>query len=553
MERLTSIFDLFQLHALQFTGLDFWIFFFVVMLIFAALYKNNTLKIVYLLGISIFFYYKMSGLGTVLLLFSTLFNFGAGQWIQSARSDRSRKVILGSSVGLNILILAYFKYAYFFTDSYNNFFHTEHEVFNVFSYWGNSFFGAGSFADKLILPVGISFFTFMAISYLVDVSRNELKAEKNLLHYAFFATFFPHIVIGPIARAKDFLPQVKRSYTLNKDDFSFAVFKIVNGLFKKLILADYIAIHFIDKVMDAPESYPGYVGVIAMWAYSLYIYGDFSGYTDIATGVARLMGFQLMTNFNSPYKSKNVSEFWKRWHISLGSFLKNYLYIPLGGNRNGTIGSYLGITGIFVFLFFITQWYELIFIYVGLLCFYFAGILLYPKLKNYVFRDMNLLITMIVGGLWHGASQNFVIWGTWNGVGLVLYKYWKKISPYEASNGRLATFWKIFITFNFITFTRIWFRLEEDSKPMAFLHHVVEKFNFTWDNFTAFAGSFYHVLWILVLGFVLHFLSSNMKERILRTYSTLPSLVQALLVSVIILVIYQFVSDISKPFVYLQY
>ena len=173
----------------------------------------------------------------------------------------------------------------------------------------SGFTGTGSLVDKIIVPAGVSFFTFQSISYIVDVYRKEIEPVKNFFEYSFFITFFPHILLGPIARAKDFIPQINEPYSLNKADFSWAVIQIVKGLIKKLVVADYIAAHFVDKIIDTPEAYPGFLGVIAMWAYSLQIYGDFSGYTDIATGVARLMGFKLFQNFDSPYKAINVADF----------------------------------------------------------------------------------------------------------------------------------------------------------------------------------------------------------------------------------------------------
>jgi D-alanyl-lipoteichoic acid acyltransferase DltB (MBOAT superfamily) len=171
-----------------------------------------------------------------------------------------------------------------------------------------------------------------------------------------------------------------------------------------------------------------------MWGYSLQIYGDFSGYTDVAIGISRLMGFELLPNFNSPYKANSVADFWRRWHKSLGSWLRDYLYIPLGGNKKGTIGTYIAVFIIFVFLFFITGWYEWIFVFFGLMCVYAIALLISPKMKAWMHRDMNLLIVMIVGGLWHGSTQNFIIWGAMNGAALILYNYWKKISPYEKSS-----------------------------------------------------------------------------------------------------------------------
>ena len=476
-----------------------------------------------------------------------------GAWIGKQTKDVAQKWIIGVSVFLNVALLGYFKYAYFFTDSFNELFHTDFQVVNQFALWGNGFFGEGSFVDKIILPVGVSFFTFQSISYVVDIYRKEIKPLNNFFDYTFFVTFFPQLVAGPIVRARDFIPQIHNPFVLTKPDFSWAIIQIVKGLIKKLVLADYIAIHFIDKVVEAPEAYPGFVSVVAMWGYSLQIYGDFSGYTDIAIGLSKLMGFDLLENFKSPYKAINVGDFWRRWHKSLGSWLRDYLYIPLGGNKSGGIGTYISISIIFVFLIFITQWYELIFVYIGMLAIYGIGVLVIPNFKTYIHRDLNLLITMIVGGLWHGASENFVIWGAMNGSALVLFNYWKKISPYEKSTFWLVHFWKILLTFNFITFTRIWFRLEDEGAPMAMLHHIQTNFQFSPEAFGKMIWSFLPVMIILLVGYIIHWLPERFKDWYTDTFTKMHIALQVLAVVVIVILIYQAVSDVSKPFVYFQF
>ena len=333
----------------------------------------------------------------LLLALSISVNYFLGRRIFNSNSDRNRKLIIATSAIFNLLILGYFKYAYFFTDSFNAMFNTDFELINHFARFGNNFFGEGTFVEKILLPVGVSFFTFQNISYVVDIYRKEIEPVKNFFDYSFFVTFFPQLVMGPIVRARDFIPQISMPYHLTKEAFSAAVIQIVTGLIKKIVIADFLAVHFVDKVADAPASYPGFVSVLAMWAYSLHIYTDFSGYTDISIGLSRLMGFELKQNFNSPYKAVSVADFWRRWHISLGSWLRDYLYIPLGGNRTGSIGSYIAIFFIFVFLIFITQWYELLFVYAGLTALYLLGILFIKDFKRYVHRDLNLIITMVVG------------------------------------------------------------------------------------------------------------------------------------------------------------
>ena len=555
MERLINIFypSFNSEDPLIFTQLDFWLFFLAVMVVFSFIHKHFLARSIFVTIVSLFFYFKTSGLYVLLLGLSLVVNFALGQMIHTREKKLSKKWVIAISAIFNLLILGYFKYAYFFTDSFNAMFETDYEIVNKFAQWGNGFFNEEVFELKIFLPVGVSFFTFQSISYVVDIYREEIKPVKNFFDYTFFVTFFPQLVAGPIVRARDFIPQIREPFQLDKNDFSWAVIQIVKGLLKKLILADYIAVHFIDKVADAPDAYPGFVSILAMWGYSLQIYGDFSGYTDIAIGLSRLMGFKIKENFDSPYKARNVAEFWRRWHKSLGSWLRDYLYIPLGGNRTGGIGTYIAISIIFIFLIFITQWYELIFIYVGLGALYMIGYLIIPNFKKYVHRDLNLLITMVVGGLWHGASENFVIWGAMNGIALIIYKYWKRISPYEESKWWITHFWKIFITFNFITFTRIWFRLEEDGLPMIMLDQILYHFDFSWKLFVEVLVAYQSVFWVMLIGYIIHWLPGKVKDIWEKAFTNMPMVMQALSVAVIIFLMYQMVSDTLKPFVYFQF
>ena len=539
--------------SLVFTKLDFWLFFLLVMIVFSFLHKKKLVRSIFLTTVSIFFFYKTSGLYALLLLVSISVNYFLGKEIYKSESDRVRKWIIAASAVFNLLILGYFKYAYFFTESFNEMFSTNYELVNQFALFGNNVFGKGSFALDIALPVGVSFFTFQNISYVVDIYRKEIKPVNNFFDYSFFVTFFPQLIMGPIVRARDFIPQIKQDYNLTKDDFSWSVIQIVKGLVKKIVIADFMLVHFIDKIADAPDAYPGFVSVLAMWGYSLHIYADFSGYTDIAIGLSRLMGFKLKRNFNSPYKAKNVAEFWRRWHISLGSWLKDYLYIPLGGNRTGGTGSYIAITVIFTFLIFITQWYELLFVYAGLASLYTLGVFFIKDFKRFVHRDLNLLITMVVGGLWHGASENFVIWGAMNGSALIIYKYWRKFSFYENKSSMLVNFWKIFITFNFITLTRIWFKLDEDGMPNVMLNQIWNHFNFSWDVFVKVLVTYQAVFWVMLVGFIFHWLPDKVKAIYEGVFTRMPLILQILSVAIIVILMYQAITGEAPPFVYLSF
>ena len=553
MTRFDNLLTFDENHPLIFTQLDFWIFFLLVIAIFSYIHKFKLTRSIFLFVASLFFYFKTSGLLVLLLFSSIVINYFIGKGVWSSVSILKKKAFVTLSVLFNILTLGYFKYAYFFTESFNEMFHTKYEIFNVFAQIGNSVLGQGSFVDIIVLPVGVSFFTFQSISYVVDIYRKEVKPVKNFFDYAFFVSFFPQLVAGPIVRARDFIPQIRQPYQLNHTDFSWAIIQIVKGFIKKVVLADYIAIHFIDKVADAPEAFPGFISILAMWGYSLQIYGDFSGYTDIAIGVSRLMGFKLLENFNSPYKAISVADFWRRWHKSLGSWLRDYLYIPLGGNRSGGIGTYIATMVILIFLIFITQWYWLLFIYLGLMIIYIGVSLLFPGFKRYVHRDLNLIITMVIGGLWHGASENFVIWGAMNGAALIIYNHWRKISPYENSTTLFTRFWRILITFNFITFTRIWFRLEDDGAPANMLTQIWYHFDLNSETFNTLMTGFDTALYVMIFGYILHWLPSKVKEFGERKFTALPMVLQSAVIAIILIIIYQAFSDTFKPFVYFQF
>jgi D-alanyl-lipoteichoic acid acyltransferase DltB (MBOAT superfamily) len=557
MESLHRIFSFVHMTAdeLAFNRLDFWMFFIFFMALFTFLHKNLLVRSMFITLASLFLYYKTSGFFVTLLALSVTVNFFLGKWIFRTQKTINRKWIIALSAVFNLFFLGFFKYAVFFTDSYNAMFETNHEVWNYFALIGNDLFGKYSFETHIMLPAGVSFFTFQSISYVVDIYRKEIEPVRNYWDYAFYVTYFPHVLMGPIVRARDFIPQIYQPYRLTKDEFGGAVFLIMKGLFKKIVLADFIATHFIDTIVDSPEGYPGFVSVIAMWGYSLQIYGDFSGYTDIAIGISKLMGFELLPNFNSPYKANSVADFWRRWHKSLGAWLKDYLYIPLGGNKKGTIGTYIAIVIIFIFLIFITGWFELIFVYIGLMSIYAIAVLISPKVKTYMHRDLNLLITMILGGLWHGASQNFVIWGAMNGLALVFYNHWKKISPYEKSSWFIVHFWKIFLTFNFITFTRIWFRLKETGAPNNMLDRIWNHFDFKWETFTTLITNpnYVPVFLVMVLGFFLHWMPQRWKDFSVATFTRTPMAIQMIIIAVFCVVLYQAASDSFHAFVYLEF
>jgi len=379
--------------------------------------------------VSLFFYYKTSGIFLLILLFVTCSDFFIAKKIDKASKQRIKKAWLVTSVVIDLFLLCYFKYAYFFTDLLNQMLGLNFRVFDAFAWVGNTIGGTDRFhVDSIVLPVGISFFTFQVISYTADVYMGKIKPVQNILDFSFYVSFFPQLVAGPIVRASEFIPQLYKPFFLGRRQFGIAVFWILNGLAKKIILSDYIAVNFIDRVFENPLLFSGFENFAALFGYSLQVYADFSGYTDIAIGVAMLMGFYLPQNFNSPYKAPNTQNFWKRWHISLSRWLQTYLYIPLGGNRNTTFGTYFWIVLFAVIALILSGsiWALVAVLTVAAVTLLLARFK--PDQRKKITANLNSFITMLLGGLWHGASCNFVIWGGLNGVGMIVYKFWKDLA-----------------------------------------------------------------------------------------------------------------------------
>lgn len=427
---LTGVFSFDPNSPLLFTQFHFWAFFSIVFAFFALTRNRHLLRNTYLFFVSLLFYYKTSGLFVGLLVFVTCSDFLIAQAIDRCRKLWKRRCWLTLSVAIDLSILCYFKYAYFFTDVVNNLFGTHFQVYNIMAELGNNLMHSRVFSvDNIVLPVGISFFTFQAISYTCDVYKGLVRPVRNLLDFGFYVSFFPQLVAGPIIKASDFIPQLYRKYFLSRRMFGIAIFWILNGLAKKIILSDYLAVNFIDRVFDNPQLFSGFENLMALFTYSLQVYADFSGYTDIAIGLSLLMGFHLPANFNSPYKAQNCGNFWKRWHISLSRWLQTYLYIPLGGNRSITFGTYFWIfllTGAALILSG-NPWIALGVLVVASMVVFVA--IRYPEKRKKIYANLNSMITMLLGGLWHGASLNFIIWGGLNGVGMIVFKFWRDMRP----------------------------------------------------------------------------------------------------------------------------
>ena len=613
---LVSLFSFDQAHPLLFTQFYFWAFFALVFAIFSLFHSKVLLRNGYLFAVSLFFYYKTSGVFLALLLFVIVYNYFAAKRLHRLKNERWRSVLTVFSVVVDLGILAYFKYAYFLTDFVNNLFGLSLEVHDVLGEWLNLLLGTSVFrVDAIILPVGISFFTFQAVSYVVDVKRRKIAPVQNFLDFGFYLSFFPQLVAGPIVRASEFIAQLHKPYNLSRRWFGIAVFWIMNGLLKKLIMADYLAVNFCDRVFENPLMYSGFENLSALFCYSLQVYADFSGYTDIATGVAMLMGFYLPKNFDSPYKAVSTQQFWRRWHMTLSRWLRDYLYIPLGGNRNATPATFLIIAAVAVFGSFLSgSWWVAFGVFVLA-----AGIGLWawlrPSDRKLITTNINSMNTMLLGGLWHGASWNFMIWGGLNGIGMVIYKLWTKrsmdvkmliITLVTALCGTLSltlhypvwnmffvwtliilvgtavkwiirhsrpdrespaikwwsNAWDIFQTFVFITFTRLFFRSGSNLDPAQAneqawntAKNMVNQIGSHWDLPLVPAMAWQHraVLLLFVAGMIIHWLPERFKRRYRLVFARLPLFWMAVVVVLIIVFFFQFITADLQSFIYFQF
>ena len=605
MEFLRHIFGFNSESPLLFTQFYFWAFFALVYSVFAIIMEvgrkpsqsslrgesRNTrlhLRNIFLMVVSWFSYYKTSGIFLLILLFVTLSDWLIAQQIYRCKNQshmQQARWWLVLSVVIDLGLLCYFKYAYFFTNIINSIFSTNFAVFDIFAYIGNGFSESGRFmVDKIILPVGISFYLFQVMSYTVDVYRGQVKPVKNILDFGFYVSFFPGLVAGPIVRANEFVSQLYRPFTLSKRLAGLAVFWILNGLIKKVVLSDYLAVNIIDRVFENPLLFSGFENLFALFAYSLQVYADFSGYTDIAIGIALLLGFCLPQNFDSPYKSRNPQEFWRRWHMSLSRWLKSYLYIPLGGNR-----SILG-----------------------------------KQVKDKIAAgNVNSFITMLLGGLWHGASWNFVIWGGLNGLGMIISKVWTKVNfnlkmvlmtllmgslwvAYGVLHwpllnlfrvwslalwaGTLVRYiywwierlgsigiagtprvtivrwtsraWAVLQTFVFITFTRLFFRSGSNLDPATAnqeawetARNMVAQIGGAWNNsvIPAFLWEYRNVVILFLLGMVVHWLPNRVKRWYRIQFCMLPIWMWIVITVAVVFGVYQFVTADLQAFIYFQF
>ena len=487
-----------------------------------AIIRAKKTRLLFILGASYVFYAYWDWRFLPLIWGSSTIDYLLGRAIGHEERPRIRRTWLTGTVILNLGVLGIFKYFNFGVDT-------------ALAALGSMGFHPTPIALRIALPIGISFFTFESMSYVIDVYRGDIQPHKSYLEYISFVALFPHLVAGPIVRPRDLLPQLGSPARWSTDEASEGLFLITTGLMKKVAIADYLAVNFIDRVFDAPMQYSALECYVAVLCYAVQIYCDFSGYTDIAIGSALLLGVRFPLNFNAPYKAADIADFWHRWHISLSTWLRDYLYIPLGGNRKG-------------------------------------------KRRTYV----NLMLTMLLGGLWHGANWTFVVWGGLHGGLLAVTRYyqeWKKgrrrrrqaATENESSTatadehgyrermradpriadrrfGRAQIFHmvKVLLTFHFVCVAWIFFRSPDFARAWLMFSRIGTL-------------SHYHpnlaptVLAVLAVGLVTHWAPERWYVAARQAFIRLPAPAQGLALFCAALALRKVATAKAVPFVYFQF
>lgn len=487
------------------------VFLLVTYVAFWALRRRSLLRPLLLTVASYLFYFvgtydaateqdvPLGPLGWTLLCVAVIFlgsslDFFIGRMLGRTNDPTARKALLLASIFYYLGVLSIFKYFNFAVDSLSA----------IASWVGVD---VSPVHLRLVLPFGISFFTFETMSYTIDVYRREIPPADRYLDYLLFVAFFPHLVAGPIVRPRSMLPQLAAEPVASERLKAEGLFLIATGLLKKIVIGDTLGLNLVNRVFESPERYSSLEVLVGVYAYAIKIYADFSGYSDVAIGSAKLFGYELPRNFDAPYVSQSLQEFWRRWHISLSSWLRDYLYVPLGGNRHGTWRTY-----------------------------------------------RNLMLTMVLGGLWHGASWNFVIWGALHGGALAVNRAWqraKKAPPVQGSSadavaitpGRVLA---IVATFHFVCFAWIFFRAPTFEHATLILERL-GKLTTSSPNLGP------RVLAVLALGFVTHAIPHSVYARAQRAFSDSPAVVQGAVLALFAYAVHFAAGAKAEPFIYGQF
>lgn len=471
-------------EPMLFSSGTFWALFLIFLPLYALLRTRKWQMLTFVSMFSLYFYYKSSGLFVGLLLGTSLVDWCLSKLLMRCRSITARRWCVAASLTTSLGILAYFKYANFF-------------LWNI-----NAMVNANFQPLDLILPVGISFYTFQSVSYIVDVYKGRVSPTRTWLEYLFFLSFFPALVAGPIVRADYFLPQLERRNHATRRQMWMGLWLIILGVVKKAVIADYIA-QYNDLIFETPGGYSGFETLMGIIGYTMQIYCDFSGYSDMAIGIALIMGFHLAQNFNFPYKSQNLTDFWRRWHISLSTWLRDYVYIPLGGNRHGTRRTYL-----------------------------------------------NNFATMLVGGLWHGAAWRFVFWGAMHGAGLAVHKASK---PYL---GKIGDSWPVkafawTITMAFVMALWVFFRADSFTDATTVIAGVFTDF----DPAYALPFAAARTMWLVLMAIIIisHCLPTRFWQRLGIRFVTAPWIVKLIVFIAVVQAVIELRSSDVTPFIYFNF
>lgn len=543
-ENLQSWFLYDAKEPMLFNTIKFLRLFLIFYFIYAFIRDNFRARIVFTAAFSIYFYYLCSERYFLLLILSSVVDYTLSYFLYREERDVQRKVYLWFSVIVNLTFLGYFKYSNFIIDTVNTAAGTHYSFL------------------KVILPVGISFYTFQSISYIIEIYRKEITPAKNYLDYLFFVSFFPQLVAGPIVRAKDFIPQIYAKLNLTREDVNRALFLIIGGLIKKTVISDYISINFVDRVFDMPNAYTAFENLMAAYGYTIQIYCDFSGYSDMAIGIALLLGFRLPTNFLTPYKSGSITEFWRRWHISLSTWLKDFLYISVGGNRHGSFAGFLFpalfFFGLVVFgiNFSRTSNIPLILAVAGVIAFTMTFMLSKQREKT-MYTNVNLMTTMLLGGLWHGASLRFIIWGGLHGIALAVHKIWIEFFPPKNDNKKTigGAVWKVIavlLTFHFVAFCWIFFRAKDFGIALDLISNI-GNVTFEPDHWKTIVLGYKNVFILMAIGYIWHFLPQSFTDFMERTFGALAWPLKGVILGLVFWLVYAAAAAGPQPFIYFQF
>lgn len=471
-------------QPLLFSSGLFWVLFLVFMPLYAWVKSRRTQMLLFVIAFSLFFFYKSSGWYLLLLVFTGTLDWLLAQYIACCPSARRRRWLMIASVSCSAGILVGFKYTNFL-------------LWNAGAIIGRNFQPL-----DIVLPVGISFYTFRTISYVVDVYKGKIQPTDSLLEYLFFISFFPCLIAGPIARASELLPQIRANRPATRAMTYSGLWLLLLGVLKKAVAADYIA-QYVNIAFGNPAGYSGVELLMAVLGYTMQIYLDFSGYSDMAIGIASVMGFKLPPNFDQPYRSLNVTEFWRRWHITLSSWLRDYVYIPLGGNRRG-------------------------------------------KPRQY----FNLMLTMLVGGLWHGAAWQFVFWGAGHGTALCLHK-WLMPRLARVPDTAWARFASWLVTFVVVATLWVFFRADSFTTACQVIAGTFTRFDLAYLPVFARERNTWCIVMVLVVA--LHFLPRPVGRDLRRRFIGSPWWVKLLALLVVVQLVIEFAAADVQPFIYAQF